>query len=37
MALESEAPDMDPTLSVSVSFISSKKGWIKQQRNSAFG
>lgn len=35
--LASEAFDLDPTLSISVSFIALKKGWMKQERVDAFG
>lgn len=37
MVLASEAFDTDPTLSISVSFIALKKGWMKQERIDALG
>lgn len=37
VVLASEAFDLDPTLSIIVSFIALKKGWMKQGRVDAFG
>lgn len=37
VVLASEALDLDPTLSISVSFIALKNGWMKQERADAFG